>query len=980
MDEFIKFSDWWEPGMQQKLKAEMDGMLASFKAGIDGMVQYAAKQQASMGNTISPQNIKNQGNVSAVIDDAKKKQQQYTEMEKEAIRIAQEHERVMAKLMTASSKESQLTENLRAVKAKLNAEQRNNARLNTSEAGSLDQMSASLRKHIAMYASLSAAKRNTASIGGVLLKTIQQEDVAVKSVNASMGRHQGNVGNYSSALKGLGAQVLNLGMAYISLQGAINVARDIFATTKELNTLAFSYKVLIDDSRELSKTQSFLSDITERFGLNIITTSQAYLKFRASIEGTGFEIDKAQKLFGQLAKAGSVLGLSAQRMDLIFLALEQMISKATVSTEELRRQLGDNLYGAMNIMARSLGVTTAELLKMIKANKVLATEVLPKFGDEVEKTYGIENVNRVETLQSAIGRLQNAWINLVKEINAASLSKGAVDFLASIINLFGRNVEDETLKKFADQLEPIRKKLEDIQDTPMFTKLLVDELQTATDNIVELGLEIAKFKQESGGHVPLVGTPDYKLLRDMSEQYEALKKIRTELERWLKDPTSIRKMVNPEDKKIIEDEELTKLKEALANAKGLIAIKEAEIAINRYLINQARDESTIEKLNKENQILEAQLKKLKNIGIEVERVRDGFIKIDDKSIQGMADKANDAINAKRLKGISDTQADAYNDDLRKRLTFFNKVKKIDGESYQEQMAMLKQFHEDKVITDKEFFWTSIQLWMDNNKATIDAVKQLQDAAFGLANTIYDAKVDQAKRELDIYNKQIDDLQSKLEKEKELKDEGKANDYDRLASQLGDEQKLRTQAQKKYEIYQKRQAQLKFLETQANLGVSVAEAFAANSEQGPAGWIAAIAASAALIAAFIGMQNQIKNIGGQQYGEGGWIEGKSHKEGGVNINAEGDEFVVKKSVAQRYGGLLETLNEGQLPNIYALNFGRVPGNNQIYNSSDELLKEARRQRKVTEQMLDQLKNASAITENQEYITIARGPYNIQRIKK
>ena len=45
------------------------------------------------------------------------------------------------------------------------------------------------------------------------------------------------------------------------------------------------------------------------------------------------------------------------------------------------------------------------------------------------------------------------------------------------------------------------------------------------------------------------------------------------------------------------------------------------------------------------------------------------------------------------------------------------------------------------------------------------------------------------------------------------------------------------------------------------------------------------------------------------GEGGWINGRSHSFGGVDINAEGDEFIVRKIVAKKNARVLEELNKG-----------------------------------------------------------------------
>ena len=90
-----------------------------------------------------------------------------------------------------------------------------------------------------------------------------------------------------------------------------------------------------------------------------------------------------------------------------------MVSKGKITTEELRRQLGERLPGAMDIMAKSMGVTTSELDKMMKKGEVLTKDVLPAFAKQVEIAFGIENVDKVDTLTAATIRLGNSWTELL---------------------------------------------------------------------------------------------------------------------------------------------------------------------------------------------------------------------------------------------------------------------------------------------------------------------------------------------------------------------------------------------------------------------------------------------------------------------------------------------------------------------------------------------------------------------------------------
>ena len=49
----------------------------------------------------------------------------------------------------------------------------------------------------------------------------------------------------------------------------------------------------------------------------------------------------------------------------------------------------------MDIMATSLGVTTAELDKMLRAGTVITKDVLPAFARQVEISFGLDKVDKV---------------------------------------------------------------------------------------------------------------------------------------------------------------------------------------------------------------------------------------------------------------------------------------------------------------------------------------------------------------------------------------------------------------------------------------------------------------------------------------------------------------------------------------------------------------------------------------------------------
>jgi len=206
------------------------------------------------------------------------------------------------------------------------------------------------------------------------------------------------------------------------------IARDVFEQTKEIQSLNKALELVTGTQENFYNQQVFLQRISEAYGVELNGLTKQFTQFYVSAKDklAGAEI---QGIFESITKAGASMGLSVQNQERAFLALNQMMSKGTIQAEELRGQLGEALPGAFGIMAKAVGVTEKELGKMMKAGELIASEVLPKFARELEKTYGIETVTRIDNIVSAQNRLTNAWRNFI-----ASLDKDGNKFSAFLTN------------------------------------------------------------------------------------------------------------------------------------------------------------------------------------------------------------------------------------------------------------------------------------------------------------------------------------------------------------------------------------------------------------------------------------------------------------------------------------------------------------------------------------------------------------------
>lgn len=245
----------------------------------------------------------------------------------------------------------------------------------------------------------------------------------------------------NTSFGGLLSSVRNLVTAFGILGGAAlfaSMTKDIFGLTKQLDSIRFTMRAVITDQIELERTQRFLKQITKDFGAELITVTNRYVKFRAASQQAGLSAKETQKIFGTFTKVAGILGLKTDELQGIFLALEQMISKGKITTEELRRQLGERLPGAMDIMANSLKVTTAELDAMLKKGEVITKEVLPGFARQVEIAFGLDSFTKVETLQAATTRLKNAWTIIIEKFGEAN---SVSDRLRKVFDFLADNLE-----------------------------------------------------------------------------------------------------------------------------------------------------------------------------------------------------------------------------------------------------------------------------------------------------------------------------------------------------------------------------------------------------------------------------------------------------------------------------------------------------------------------------------------------------------
>lgn len=267
-------------------------------------------------------------------------------------------------------------------------------------------------------------------------------DSALKKIDKSVGDNQRNVGNYQSALNGMGSGFGGMMSRAGSIAGGIlmadgarmlgDIATQSYETVQKLNAVNYAMKEVFQTEEEVGYQKEFLSSAAEKYGLELISLTDSYTKFSAAAKNTSLEGEKAMEVFEAFAGAGAKMGLPAEQIKGIYTALEQMVSKGNIQAEELRGQLGERLPGAMKIFADAMGVSTSELDDMLKKGQVVAGDVLPKVAEELKKVYGLDAVDRIDTLAGAQNRLKNQWTEF---LDTLATNKDFINAISDVLEI-----------------------------------------------------------------------------------------------------------------------------------------------------------------------------------------------------------------------------------------------------------------------------------------------------------------------------------------------------------------------------------------------------------------------------------------------------------------------------------------------------------------------------------------------------------------
>lgn len=235
-----------------------------------------------------------------------------------------------------------------------------------------------------------------------------------------------------ASLRGIKFQALAmvgaLGAGITSISSFIS---SLVNTAREAGRARVVLRNISTDTREYARSLKFLTELTDKYGTDLIGTTEAFAKFKAAATPAGIAMAEQERIFSNISKAMASFGISGGEAALTMMAITQMMSKGKISSEELRRQLGERMPVAMQAMANAAGVSMSQLDKLLKEGKLRSAEIMGKFSDELAKLSGDTST---DNLESSLGRLKNSFTNLADSLRVYDNFKALVEKVKDLLD------------------------------------------------------------------------------------------------------------------------------------------------------------------------------------------------------------------------------------------------------------------------------------------------------------------------------------------------------------------------------------------------------------------------------------------------------------------------------------------------------------------------------------------------------------------
>ena len=340
-------------------------------------------------------------------------------------------------------------------------------------------------------------------------------------------------------------------VAAFSINAIINFGTSVVDVERKMELLQNRINFVFDSANAGSLAFTRLRKMSLELGIEFSSLAEGFASFGIAAKMAGFSASETEKVFSRVAVGLRAAGAGSLQTQRAFYALQQMLSKGVVAAEELRRQLGEALPGASDLMTQAYNrlhpgqeLTNRQFTKMLEEGKIISKEILPEFSKVIEEVFAPALSGKQNSLDASIQRV------------TTQLER----FKQSLANFLPTKTAFNVLSDFFDDLNTMME-----AGFFNFTKLAG---LVATGNLTVLTTELERLR----------GIREAEQIKAEREETELQKRIEQRAQLYFKQGVTSEKAISGETDRIKEQRE--ELKGLIADLGKLeIAEKQARKAL-----------------------------------------------------------------------------------------------------------------------------------------------------------------------------------------------------------------------------------------------------------------------------------------------------------------------------------------------------------------------------------------------------------------
>ncbi len=246
-------------------------------------------------------------------------------------------------------------------------------------------------------------------------------DAQIK-ITADTSQAERALGSLNNSLRSLASVVIGAGL---------------FKFTDDLQNMQNKLRIAARSNEEFNKSLGYVKAIADSTGQSLTAIGDLYSRVASNAEKLGYNTEQVATVTNAFATALKASGASAQGSSSALYQFGQILNKGKVNGDEFTT-MTENLSGpVMGLLAKNMGLTTAELIKYKEKGLISAkdfTDALIRSTSELNSMQG----KTLPTLGQSLQRITNAFGDLIVKIDRAT---GVTDLIARAMTWLSKNVD-----------------------------------------------------------------------------------------------------------------------------------------------------------------------------------------------------------------------------------------------------------------------------------------------------------------------------------------------------------------------------------------------------------------------------------------------------------------------------------------------------------------------------------------------------------